>query len=89
MLRHDAAGLAVQADDCYTYRMEQGPVRLTHAEEAPQVVRGKTLLDLDIEDFDDPRTRIESKQLMRTLITYYLGGKELETRRIFKELQEL
>jgi DNA repair protein RecO (recombination protein O) len=27
--------------------------------------------------------------LMRTLMSYYLAGKELETRKIFKELQEL
>jgi DNA repair protein RecO (recombination protein O) len=26
---------------------------------------------------------------MRTLMAYYLAGKELETRKIFKELQEL
>lgn len=89
MLRHDAAGATVQADVLYTYRMEHGPVRLSHAEEAGQVVLGQTLLDLDAENFDEARTRVEAKQLMRTLITYYLGGKELETRRIFKELQEL
>jgi DNA repair protein RecO (recombination protein O) len=69
--------------------MEQGPVRLEHEEVATQVVIGKTLLDLEAEDFTDPRTRYESKALMRTLMAYYLAGKELETRKIFKELQEL
>jgi DNA repair protein RecO (recombination protein O) len=89
MLEHDAAGEPIAADAFYTYRMEQGPVRLAHAEADAQVVRGRTLLDLGGEDFSDPRSRGEAKALMRTLLGYYLGGQELETRKIFKELQEL
>lgn len=88
-LGHDSAGEVVVAEGFYTYRMEQGPVRLDHAQEAAQVVSGKTLLDLEAEDFSDPRSRLEAKQLMRTLMAYYLAGKELETRKIFRELQEL
>lgn len=88
-LNHDSSGSEIIAAAHYTYRMEQGPVRLEHAGGAAQVVSGKTLLDLAVEDFSDPRSRGEAKQLMRTLMAYYLGGKELETRRIFKELQEL
>ena len=52
-------------------------------------VSGKTLIDLAHEDFSDPRSLLEAKQLMRTLIAHYTGGKGLETRRIFMELQEL
>lgn len=88
-LNHDSAGQAILPAAHYTYRMEEGPVRLEHAEAAAQVVCGKTLLDLEAEDFSDPRSRLEAKQLMRTLMAYYLAGKELETRKIFKELQEL
>ncbi|MBN8461384.1 MAG: DNA repair protein RecO [Dechloromonas sp.] len=88
-LNHDSSGSEIIAAAHYTYRMEQGPVRLEHAGGAAQVVSGKTLLDLAVEDFSDPRSRGEAKQLMRTLMAYYLGGKELETRRIFKELQDL
>jgi DNA repair protein RecO (recombination protein O) len=88
-LKHDSAGQPIQPEAFYTYRMEQGPVRLEHDEAAAQVVSGKTLLDLEAEDFSDPRSRFESKALMRTLMAYYLAGKELETRKIFKELQEL
>jgi DNA repair protein RecO (recombination protein O) len=88
-LDRDSAGEAVSPEAWYSYRMEQGPVRLEHAEAASQVVRGKTLLDLDAEDYTDPRTRNEAKALMRTLMAYYLAGVELETRKIFKELQEL
>jgi len=88
-LNHDNAGNPIQAEAFYTYRMEQGPVCLEHDEAAAQVVIGKTLLDLEAEDFSNPRSRYESKALMRTLMAYYLAGKELETRKIFKELQEL
>jgi DNA repair protein RecO (recombination protein O) len=88
-LVHDSAGQPIIPDAYYTYRMEQGPVRIEFADGATQVVSGQTLLDLEAEDFSSVRTRIESKQLMRTLMAYYLAGKELETRKIFKELQEL
>lgn len=88
-LNHDSAGLSIDPEAFYTYRMEQGPVRLEHDEAAAQVFIGQTLLDLAAEDFANPRSRHESKALMRTLMAYYLAGKELETRRIFKELQEL
>ncbi|MBS1130630.1 MAG: replication and repair protein RecO [Proteobacteria bacterium] len=88
-LSHDSDANLIEPDTFYTYRMEQGPVRLDHGEGATQVVRGKTLLDLDAEDFSDPRTRHEAKALMRMLMAYYLADKELETRKIFKELQEL
>jgi DNA repair protein RecO (recombination protein O) len=89
MLDHDAAGEPIAAEAFYTYRMEQGPVRLAHAEADAQVVRGSSLLDLGAGDFSKPRSRGEAKTLMRTLLSYYLGGQELETRKIFKELQEL
>ena len=88
-LEHDAAGNPISPEAFYSYRMEHGPVRLSHGDEAPQVVSGKTLLDLAVEDFSDPRSRAEAKALMRTLMAYYLAGKELETRKIFRELQEL
>jgi DNA repair protein RecO (recombination protein O) len=88
-LTHDNEGQPILPAALYQYRMEQGPVRLTHSEEAAQTLCGKTLLDIEVEDFSDPRSRLEAKQLMRTLMAYYLAGKELETRKIFKELQEL
>ena len=88
-LHHDSDGMPILATDYYAYRMEEGPVRLAHAEADAQAIAGKTLLDLADEDFSDPRSRLEAKQLMRALIAHYLGGKELETRKIFRELQEL
>lgn len=88
-LSHDSEARPIEADAFYLYRMEQGPVRVDYLDSAAQLVSGKTLLDIDNEDFTNARTRIESKQLMRTLMAYYLAGKELETRKIFRELQDL
>src|SRR5574343_601206 len=88
-LTHDSEGRAIEPEAFYQYRMEQGPVRLAHEAGAGQVILGQSLLDLAIEDFSNKRSRQEAKALMRTLMSYYLAGKELETRKIFRELQEL
>ena len=56
--------------------------------EAPGL-RGKTLLDMAADEYSDPRTRLESRRLMRQLIAHHLGGKPLQSRRVFMELQEL
>lgn len=85
----DSEGQPVEPDAVYAYRMEEGPVRQGEAGPGSQVVSGRTLLDLDAGDFASSRTRLESKQLMRALMAHYLGGTPLETRKIFKELQEL
>lgn len=71
----------------YEYRIEQGAVPCERRMSGATVLRGKTLLDLDAENFSDDASRVESKALMRTLIGHYLNGAELMSRRIFKELQ--
>lgn len=83
-LHHDYQGQAIDAEARYYYQIEVGPVPGLGDGVA---VQGKTLLDLASGDFSDPRTRVEAKLLMRTLISHYLNGVELETRKIFKELQ--
>lgn len=88
-LDRDAAGMVVDAEAQYTYAIEHGPQRLTPATSAQLVVSGQTLLDLAADDFSRSRSLAEAKLLMRTLMAHYLGGVELETRKIFKELQEL
>lgn len=87
-LAHDARGLPVDPDGFYAYEIERGPVSLAGPGNSALCVCGKTLIDLANEDFSDPRSLLEAKQLMRALIAHYTGGKELESRKIFKELQE-
>lgn len=82
------SGLPVEVDREYMYLIERGPVAHVGGAETA-TVRGKTLLDMAADDYADVRTRTESKYLMRQLISHYLGGKPLQSRRVFIELQEL
>jgi DNA repair protein RecO (recombination protein O) len=88
-LERDAKGVAIDVAAHYAYEIEHGPVRLQRPGSSPLSVSGKTLIDLAHEDFSDPRSLLEAKQLMRALIAHYTGGKGLETRKIFMELHEL
>ncbi len=53
------------------------------------VVTGKTLLDMEDEDYSDPVTQGQSKQLMRFLLAHHLGGAPLNTRQILIDLMQL
>ncbi len=53
------------------------------------VVAGKTLLDMEREDYADPATQAQSKQLMRFLLAHHLGGAPLNTRQILIDLMQL
>lgn len=89
LLLNDVNGYPVDPEGCYAYEIEWGPVRLDIAGKGPLAIRGKTLIDLAADDFSEARTLVEAKQLMRALIAHYLGGKSLETRKIFLEYHEL
>ncbi len=89
LLLNDVNGYPVDPEGCYAYEIERGPVRLDIAGKGPLAIRGKTLIDLAADDFSEARTLVEAKQLMRALIAHYLGGKSLETRKIFLEYHEL
>jgi DNA repair protein RecO (recombination protein O) len=89
LLETDTDGVRVEGNARYGYEIERGPVRLAGPGDSALAVSGRTLLDLAREDFSDPRSLAEAKQLMRTLIGHYTGGRHLASRRIFRELQEL
>ena len=89
-------GRPVEPEGRYAFLIERGPVARAgvgaggtqNGEDTPALT-GKTLLDMAADDYSDPRTRLESRRLMRQLISHYLGGKSLQSRRVFMELQEL
>lgn len=87
-LEHDVAGRVVDAARRYHYRIEQGAVPVEEGS-GETAFAGKTLLDLARDDYADPRTATESKLLMRHLLTHYLNGQPLQTRRVFIELQDV
>lgn len=88
-LNRDALGATITPDGYYRYEIERGAVPLGDTPSNGMSILGKTLLDLDADTLDSTRSRQESKQLMRVLLSWYLNGKELETRKVFKGLAEL
>lgn len=88
-LQRDALdGSPVRPDGQYVYLVDRGPVPADGHEGLP-VLAGRTLLDMAVDDFTNPRTLAESKALMRQLLSHHLGGQTLQSRRIFVELQDL
>ena len=83
----DANGEPVRVDAGYAYIIERGPVPVDeYGFDDPTVVSGKTLLDMAAGDFRDTESLAGSKALMRRLIQHYLGGQQLQSRRVFTEL---
>ena len=88
-LQHEAdAEEAIITENFYGYIPDRGPIALRANGNQVQF-RGKTLLDLQREDFSDPQTLAESKQLLRMQIKHHLGQQELQTRQLLRDLQEL
>lgn len=89
MLETDAeAGAPIDPEAAYFYEVERGPVRRSALQSSVQL-RGKTLLDLARDDYSDPATLAQAKQLMRSLISHQLGSEQLQTRQLLMDLQEL
>ncbi len=88
-LAHEAGSdVPIERDRLYCYVIEHGAVRAGGEEGGVQLL-GKTLLDMGIDDYSDPQTQQQSKQLMRTLVSHYLGEKPLHTRQLLIDLQQL
>lgn len=72
----------------YVVDPERGPRPEQAGDTAPRV-SGKTLLDMEREDYQDAVTQAQSKQLMRFLLAHHLGGAPLNTRQILIDLMQL
>ncbi|MES2014904.1 MAG: DNA repair protein RecO [Pseudomonadota bacterium] len=86
--RCTATRAAVDPQIDYVVDPERGP-RPLRAGDAWPVVSGKTLLDMEREDYLDPATQAQSKQLMRFLLAHQLNGAPLNTRQILIDLMQL
>jgi DNA repair protein RecO (recombination protein O) len=75
----------------YRYLPERGPMAVDRDAEgdADAIISGKTLLDIDRDDYTDPVTLAQSKRLMRYLLQHHLSGQLLQTRRMVLDLQSL
>ncbi|TDY34849.1 DNA repair protein RecO [Janthinobacterium sp. 75] len=79
---------AVEAGQVYVVDPERGP-RPARASDAWPKITGKTLLDMEREDYLDVATQAQSKLLMRFLLAHQLGGATLNTRQILIDLMQL
>ena len=73
----------------YTYVIERGPVALERGVDAQVEISGRTLIDLESDNFADATTLAQSKLLMRFLVNHYLGHQELHTRQLLREMQQI
>jgi DNA repair protein RecO (recombination protein O) len=89
VLEHEAQSAhEIEPDAVYYYEMDRGPVRESALQNSVQLL-GRTLLDMARDDYSDPTTLAQAKQLMRALISHQLGSELLQTRQLLMDLQEL
>ena len=85
-LTHDAdSGAPVLNELHYIYHVEHGPVlsQQTVSSQRP-IVCGRSLLDFSRDDLNLEASRREIKQLMRYVLAFYLAGKPLKSRELFR-----
>jgi DNA repair protein RecO (recombination protein O) len=89
LLEHDVGSRPIDPDGLYAYEPERGPTPVHGTRGGLLVVRGRTLLDVAADDYRDPATREEARNLMRALIGERLHGQVLHTRAVLRELSDL
>ena len=87
--READTGQPVLAGKRYSYAVERGPVEASGESSGATLFSGRALLAMAGDDYSEAETLQQSKALMRLLINHYLGGRDLNSRRVFLELQEL
>ncbi len=79
----------IRAEAAYRYIVEHGALPDDGRMQVGTPVLGKTLLAMAADDYSDPLSAQQSKQLMRVLLNHHLGGKILHTRELIKDMQKL
>ena len=88
--REAVSGAPIVADARYRYVPDRGPVAAGEScEQSGVELAGKTLMDMAVDQYTDPRTVQQSKLLMRSLINHCLGNQTLHTRQLLRDLQQL
>lgn len=72
------------SDRDYEYRMEQGPVAVVRS--GPLVFSGAVYREIAAQRFDNPDILRAANRLLREIIAFHLGGKELKSRKVMMEL---
>jgi DNA repair protein RecO (recombination protein O) len=75
----------VDAEMYYKYRVESGPVRVSQSSD-PMVFSGATLQAISQRKFAEPEVLRAANRLLREVIAFHLGGKELKSRKVLLDL---
>jgi DNA repair protein RecO (recombination protein O) len=85
-LGHEAGSQKpIESAGAYEYRVDEGPVT-TNRDTGPMIFSGADLLAIGREEFDDDEVLRSANRLMRAVVAFHLGGKELKTRKVLLEL---
>ncbi len=88
VLDHDVeTGLIIEPQQRYYYQPDSGLYRWQQGQNRPSI-SGQSLQHLIDEQGFDKTSLNEIKHLMRTVINFYLGGRELKSRHLFSQLQQ-
>ena len=69
----------------YQFRMEQGAVPVERSD-GPLIFKGAVLTGVAEQRFDDAEVLRAASRLLREVINFHLGGKELKSRKVLMEL---
>lgn len=80
------SGLPLIADKLYQYIPEQGLVEAVNQYKQPQgTYRGEDIMALVQGDFSQRSVMKTAKQLLRGVIDFYLGGRQLHSRELYRQ----
>lgn len=75
----------IVAERNYDYRVEDGPVPVERST-GPLVFSGAVLLGIAAGQFDDVEVLRAANRLLREVVSFHLGGKELQSRKVLLEV---
>ncbi len=90
VLDHDVErAQSIDPEALYQYVPERGPIQANGKQRHGIEVHGTSLLDLDREELENPRSRRETKRLMRAVLARHLGDKPLQSRLLLQQVFKL
>jgi len=84
LLDRDVDGNEIEPQASYCYLLESGPLKTGRRMHEGVVISGDTLLSLQADQLKTPQAFKESKQLMRYILSRYIGDKPLKTKELFR-----
>ena len=86
-LDHDTDSLQpLIPDRQYEYRPEQGPVAVS-GRHGQMIFSGARLQAIGMQQFEDPNVLRDAGRLLREVIAFHLGGKELKSKKVLMDLR--